>query len=856
MRNYIHTKLADEITVHSQNSALHKARIEWVIFFILSYLWFENIEKIAPDEQLRIKSKLIRPSIGHLVEVLRRLDVDSVFSWIIEILNDYPEIRNEYIGHGYDIPWNTEFIKKSNLIFNQIQNFFKKDVQGVNPLSGDLSIIYVEKVDADSYKWWSIDINGRKNLWQFSRQSRWMFEVNSLYVQYRFSHYYKLSPFIYLENWGDKIFLFSCIEDQITSRVKYMPIYWSEDAKNICVMSLLSNLSVLDESKIKCKSTNNTVRNNYQEDIVWYINIDGSKVKSSLLEFVRNSSSVCAVLWGHGGIWKTTEIQKFCQEIFMSNKKYFDYIIFLSAKDRKYNYYTSEIEEMSSSISSLDDIIAYINRIVYSVDSNDASLFVWDKSLESLIIIDDFETFINEEKTKIIDFIDQKLNSTNHKVIITTRNFDLISSWKQIEISELSHDETIHFLVKVIEKDKGTLNPLTIQLLWLSLEQQKAIYKATNWRPIFILQLANLLLQNPSIISDLKASQILSENALNFLYDRIYNELKYSKDIFLLLGVVLNENSLNASLMLLKKVIWNEDSVFEKGVNELRRLKIIHTNGDILSLYTKEILWFIKKYSHTDDYASLLHKYDILKTANKTGEELLLEAREYYYGNPEKALLSFADISRNKNLDIKMRKIAILSYIKCSIEQMEQSVEKVIWIMDDNLEEYRQDVGLIIYLSRILFDSHKIEYQNKAIKFLKFALETSAKEEYFLILANSFIYSAKMLVAEKQLLKRGLWASSTPTDSLKLGHLKHQMQDCLREEGSELDILLEIDTNTEHLLSEGWELLYFSLLKYLIELNMRTHNHIQAKKYIERWEAGLSNNFQDYFNIQRSYLLV
>ncbi len=49
-------------------------------------------------------------------------------------------------------------------------------------------------------------------------------------------------------------------------------------------------------------------------------------------------------MWGHGGIGKTSAIQHVCEQLANTEYKKFDYIIFLSAKDRYYNYYKGIIE--------------------------------------------------------------------------------------------------------------------------------------------------------------------------------------------------------------------------------------------------------------------------------------------------------------------------------------------------------------------------------------------------------------------------------------------------------------------------------------------------------------------------------
>ncbi len=92
------------------------------------------------------------------------------------------------------------------------------------------------------------------------------------------------------------------------------------------------------------------------------------------------------------GVGKTASIQKVCEILCNQEKKIFDYIIFLSAKDRYYNYYKGKIYNISDKITSLEDIVIKINLILFDENVYDEEKII-NFSGNLFIIIDDFETF-------------------------------------------------------------------------------------------------------------------------------------------------------------------------------------------------------------------------------------------------------------------------------------------------------------------------------------------------------------------------------------------------------------------------------------------------------------------------------
>jgi hypothetical protein len=138
--------------------------------------------------------------------------------------------------------------------------------------------------------------------------------------------------------------------------------------------------------------------------------------------------------------------------------------VFVTAKDRIYNPATGKIVSNSSKyVRRYQEIIEIIQRTVFpdvTEKVSDSSISYAEDRIQSysgkmLIIIDDYETFIDEEKVKISNFI-KTLDINHHKVVITTRNLRL-SIGMSIPTNEFDIDKTCDFLQKVIQQDSPSL---------------------------------------------------------------------------------------------------------------------------------------------------------------------------------------------------------------------------------------------------------------------------------------------------------------------------------------------------------------------------------------------------------------
>lgn len=107
----------------------YQSKFELYLIYILGYLWSKNLTKVELSEREQIANKILKPSIGTIISLLRILDVDNEFfgkgklKKFTEYINKYPNFRNEKIGHGYSYEDDlAEYLKFFEEIFNLIQN--------------------------------------------------------------------------------------------------------------------------------------------------------------------------------------------------------------------------------------------------------------------------------------------------------------------------------------------------------------------------------------------------------------------------------------------------------------------------------------------------------------------------------------------------------------------------------------------------------------------------------------------------------------------------------------------------------------------------------------------------------------
>jgi hypothetical protein len=617
----------------------YQVRLEYLLLFGLGYLWNKNLAKLDPNSQEYVLSKVIRPSLGDLVDICRKLDLDREIFGIAKIkksLDNYPKIRNRYLGHGYT------FDDRVNELVSELKSF-NADITSTDSeqsciLSRNLDLILV--TNADSEKCSGIRFLGTEMSyapWTCSRKVC-DFQLNNLYLHKDNYEYFRLSPFINIEmSAHPRTLLYCSIQEKLTGRAKYNQISESEQVfrewPEFCSLGI-------EIDGVKRKSSNGTIINVFNNNYKKYIPLE---IKSKLRKFLlENKAFVCGTVWGHGGVGKTATIQSICDDLANDDQgtRKFDYIVFLTAKDRRLNFETGQIEEIlfDERVDSLDGVIQKVNLIIFGENTTKpARILGFEGRL--LLVIDDFETFSSKEKNRVEDFI-KKLDINHHKVVITTRA--KISIGEEFATNELMEDETLGFLRAALPIEFA--NKIDIERFdrdFRDEKRRKRLYEITSGRPVFIFQFAHLYAAHQHDAEQILKTDIKgSDSAVKFLYERIYEYLSDdAKMVFMILGqLVKSKEDLSHLLGKAKYVLGleHEGGRFVSAVDELVKLKIIELrDGDIFHIYSQEIWQIMVDYFLEYDGNEKTKWSERLKRVARGGDSV------------EQALLLDADTSRH-----------------------------------------------------------------------------------------------------------------------------------------------------------------------------------------------------------------
>ena len=732
----------------------YQAKLEFYLILILGYLWNRNFNVITEEDKEKLIETILKPSIGSIISASRTLDINAEFfgnkkmKAFVKAINDYPKIRNEKIGHGYSYEDSlNEHIEVFEGLISNIEN------SNIFILRGNIDIVVTSKKSGDVYNGVQYKSNGSDYLvWSCPKEVH-SFVENSVYLKCE-NEYFRISPFIYIENEND-LYSFSSIEEKLTGRVKFNRLI--RTGKTFVEFEELAKIDIANDG-LKRKTSNGTIINDFSKNYKKYIDVG---VSNKIINFLtKNNSSVFATLWGHGGIGKTAAIQNVCEILANQDRKKFDYIIFLSAKDRYYNYYKGVIQELKDNIKSLDEILEFVNNILFN-DSVTGEDEIINYEGNMLIVVDDFETFSKTEKDKITSFI-RKLNINHHKIILTTRSATLITG-EEIETNELNEQKTIDFLIEAFRNEIPSYN---VEKDIKAFKQHSTlIHSVTSGRPLFILQFAILLAQKGSLEETILIDIKSTEEAKNFLYDRIYDYLsKDAKNMFLAINLLVNKEDLTGLLNNLKFILNKEDKVeeFEDALNELIKLKIIVLEDkDFFRVYSLEILKIMQSYYENKgpEYdAAITNRYTQISSNDKldTDYALLKVADSSRVISTESEVENhYRRIIKRENADFNVRIKAILNYANYLYVQKGQ-VEKALKLFDDYWHWFNRTPEFIIMQSRYCWAEGSREIKYNSIKILKdyIAKKPKIDEETFLeIIGTLMTYSAIMLVSEREEIK-------------------------------------------------------------------------------------------------------
>ncbi len=256
------------------------------------------------------------------------------------------------------------------------------------------------------------------------------------------------------------------------------------------------------------------------------------------------------IIFGLGGIGKTALIIQICRELFEEaniDNVLFDNIVWVLAKRTLYNPRRDSVEKKEQQVENLDQIISAILDFFefedldgYSFDDKKALLLELLEEKRVLLVLDNCETFNENEAQKIVDFfgIEVKYHlrklPLNFKVILTSR-VRIPSGFHQVHLKGLDLRESKQLMTSLY-KPYEAANPE------LSDEQKGLLHAATFGIPIIIKHCFGQLYEFNVPFDQVCSSLASDENkAVAFSFAEIFKMLKRDKlqlEIVLLLELI------------------------------------------------------------------------------------------------------------------------------------------------------------------------------------------------------------------------------------------------------------------------------------------------------------------------------
>lgn len=694
---------------------LYQSYLEYLMIYTLGYLWNKNFNQCDIETKTYVIELIQKPTIGDIEVLCRKLDLNKeIFKdkGLSRKFSKYPQFRNEKIGHGYVFSdGTTEFVAELKDFCDTVKN------SGSIIYNQEIDLVKVLKRENGSYKGITFKSNGSDYYpWSFPDNSI-SFEVGSIYGLTSENIYFKLSPFLAIDN-ENEYYTFSSIVEPLSGKCKYNRLLKS--GVTFFENQIFCNQDI-ETDNLKRITKNGTIISLFKKNYSKYIE---TTIKDKVLDFLLNAKhSVTATIWGHGGVGKTATVQKICDELGLKTNRRFDYIVFTTAKDRFYNYLTGTIEESNERISSYEELIKAINQIILNDPKFELESII-NFQQQLLIIIDDFETFSDEEKEKIASFI-RKLDVTKHRVLITTRANIIIG--EEIKTNELDIEEATVFLNQVFVNELSDQIAIPNEIKTGSTELKEKIHWITSGRPIFIYQFAFIIAQKGTLKDALLFDIKKSDNAVEFLYGRIYDYLSpLGKDIFASISLLVSENDLSNVIKKLAYIlnIENRQEEFGDAINELVKLKILEIKEEnFFYIYSKEILTIMTLMynKRTDSFKGNCNRrlLQISRDKKLDNEQALLQFANSnrYSKNEEEVISSYKQILNRITAPKDIRLQAILnltSYLVIDRGKRETAIK----IFENNFSEFADEGQFIKMISTYYWANGSDDEKEKAIQLL------------------------------------------------------------------------------------------------------------------------------------------
>lgn len=660
--DYITARILDDINffrkknspnIYSTLAQYYRMLFEYHITLMFACLWDRREYSISIETRREMIQAMSKPILGKTLNFIRELNCVGVP--IFDLSDEYEKnicdfinCRNRSFGHSIIVPniqeeTYMEIYKNLEKLYNRLA-VFEQDFWG------DDCEFHLRTDPEDAAQIIVFQPYRRPTFRDVEKKIAQDYKQNDLYFSCN-KGTFKVSPFLLaLEHNGINYDFYYFAQYKLQSgKFDYYRV--SEINDDFKFSKTFPNFftNYRQVGKYTIRRANGVVSNKFKNNYDYFVDIAPfTKYVTQIWDFLlNNQSNTCLTIRGGGGIGKTALVQYICTKNLFetsctANPK-FNCVIFCSAKDREFRLntmtqrgqiYSIDEENVIDSYREILRTVCRVLEIGIEPDSEENIAEIEECILKEsglLLIVDDFETLSDTEKTKVVALI-TRMNINRHKVLITTRSQYMIGSTYDVE--RMDEEQVISFMKKRFE---NITNPNSaVQQQFRDLLSRKGmrekIYSATMGLPLLAIQLATLL--------PLKGftEKLLSNNfngdAEDFLLGRLYSYFATptSKLLFLIIAFFVKYDLRDIPLFELKifydlhcRRFGTLNVDFDSDLKELKNRSIIKIEDDYIpvnnhishKIFEKCIESFNEEYSAENLFDERLFKLTVKENLNK-----------------------------------------------------------------------------------------------------------------------------------------------------------------------------------------------------------------------------------------------
>lgn len=581
--------------------------MQYQLYLMFACVWDKREPDLSRNERMEYLSIMKRATLGTILNTIVELDAKG--ESILGIGDDFQSLVLEFIrprnietAHGILIPGLQE--ESYEALADTYQSIHKKiGALGIPILTEECKIYYIPTGGGFQATVFDCD--------DFDYQDLNEQVVKALDLQQGELHYffggvcYKISPFLILREIANREdpYEIYCYQEYNLKNGKFEYKRYSELNENVSYSEVCKDyfLSFQEEYSHTISKANGVICNKFENNYDYFIStspIDSYEQK--VWQFIKKGrSNACLTIRGGGGIGKTALVQYVCNKYIFEPFEMGDiqYVVFCSAKDREFKQMsglTGHIREIKNEnvVRCYEDIIRNVWWVIgdgSDVKTEDDIRNVEQKLIETaglLLIVDDFETFFEDEQKKVVN-LSSRLDVLKHKMIITTRSQYMVG--EEYCIKGLDKAQTIAFMKERFLKSCTKAQCEEFERFSYNKDIKNEIFSLTKGLPMLAIQLVNILVLNG--INEKALVKRDDEEVEDFLLGRLYSYFgtKTSKILFLIIANYFQygiEEIAYSDLQIMYSYICErleENNMdYEQDLQELRKLNIVLVETDFI----------------------------------------------------------------------------------------------------------------------------------------------------------------------------------------------------------------------------------------------------------------------------------